>query len=124
MGLRLFPKQAGGAAERSSHRRTVMYSAASVAAGLLLAGVVGYRCAVRLNSSPGRVKLYQVTIGEGASARQIARQLEQNGIIKVRKRFVNRRPQTSYRLTDKGRQVFRDYVACMAAMVEEHSGAA
>ena len=47
--------------------------------------------------------------------------LEQSGIIKVRKRFVNRRPQTSYRLTDKGRQVFRDYVACMARMVEEHS---
>jgi DNA-binding HxlR family transcriptional regulator len=47
--------------------------------------------------------------------------LEQNGVIKVRKRFVNRRPQTSYRLTDKGRLVFRNYVACMARMVEEHS---
>lgn len=48
--------------------------------------------------------------------------LEENGIVKVRKRFVDRRPRTTYRLTKKGRQVFRVYVACMARMVEEHSG--
>lgn len=47
--------------------------------------------------------------------------LEQNGIVKVRKRFVDRRPRTTYRLTRRGKQVFRDYVACMARMVEEHS---
>ncbi|MHC4917003.1 MAG: winged helix-turn-helix domain-containing protein [Planctomycetota bacterium] len=47
--------------------------------------------------------------------------LEQNGLIKVSKKFVGRRPQTSYRLTSKGRQVFRRYVANMAKMVEEFS---
>jgi DNA-binding transcriptional ArsR family regulator len=48
--------------------------------------------------------------------------LEENGIVAVRKRFVDRRPRTTYRLTRKGRKVFSHYVACMARMVEEHSG--
>jgi DNA-binding transcriptional ArsR family regulator len=47
--------------------------------------------------------------------------LEENGIVSVRKRFVRRRPLTTYRLTRKGRQAFRDYVGCMARMVEQHS---
>lgn len=47
--------------------------------------------------------------------------LEEHGIVTVSKRFINRRPRTSYRLTAKGRRLFRDYVACMARMVEEHS---
>ena len=47
--------------------------------------------------------------------------LEQHGIVKVRKRFVGRRPQTSYRLTAKGRQLFREYVAHMAKMVAEYT---
>jgi DNA-binding transcriptional ArsR family regulator len=46
--------------------------------------------------------------------------LEESGIVKVRKRFVDRRPRTTYRLTRKGRQVFREYVACMAKMVEQY----
>lgn len=46
--------------------------------------------------------------------------LEDNGIVKVRKRFINRRPQTSYRLTAKGRKIFREYVECMAKMVAEY----
>jgi len=46
--------------------------------------------------------------------------LEQNGLIKVRKRFVNRRPQSSYRLTPKGRHLFREYIAFMAKVVEEY----
>jgi DNA-binding HxlR family transcriptional regulator len=50
--------------------------------------------------------------------------LEQHGVLKVRKRFVERRPCTSYRLTDKGRALFRGYVEMMARMVREHSGEA
>ncbi len=46
--------------------------------------------------------------------------LEENRIVRVRKRFVDRRPRTTYRLTRKGRQVFRNYVACMASMVEQY----
>ncbi len=47
--------------------------------------------------------------------------LEENGIVRVRKRFVGRRPRTTYRLTNKGRRAFREYLSCMARMVEEHS---
>ena len=47
--------------------------------------------------------------------------LEQNGLLKVQKKFVGRKPQTSYQLTSKGRQVFRGYVASMAKMVAEFS---
>ena len=50
--------------------------------------------------------------------------LEQNGIIKVRKRFIGRRPQTSYQLTGKGRTIFQNYVAQMALMVKAYSGGA
>lgn len=46
--------------------------------------------------------------------------LEQNGVITVRKRFVGRKPQTSYQLTAKGRTIFQSYVAQMALMVKEH----
>ncbi|MHC4663011.1 MAG: winged helix-turn-helix domain-containing protein [Planctomycetota bacterium] len=45
--------------------------------------------------------------------------LEKHGIIKVRKRFVSRKPRTSFRLTDKGREVFREYINQMASMVKE-----
>jgi DNA-binding HxlR family transcriptional regulator len=47
--------------------------------------------------------------------------LEHHGLVAVRKQFVGRRPQTSYRLTARGRGVFRDYVTNMAQMVEEYS---
>ena len=45
--------------------------------------------------------------------------LEDNGIIKVRKAFVDRRPRSSYRLTEKGRRMFREYVECVSQMVEQ-----
>ncbi|TET37963.1 MAG: transcriptional regulator [Planctomycetota bacterium] len=45
--------------------------------------------------------------------------LEKHGIIKVRKRFIAKKPRTSFRLTDKGREVFREYIDMMASMVSE-----
>jgi DNA-binding HxlR family transcriptional regulator len=44
--------------------------------------------------------------------------LEREGIVSMRKRFVGRRPQTTYRLTAKGKEVFKEYVECMANLVE------
>lgn len=38
------------------------------------------------------------------------RKLEEAGYIDVRKTFVGRKPLSSYRLTDKGREAFRRYV--------------
>lgn len=38
------------------------------------------------------------------------RRLEEEGYVEVRKRFVGRKPCTSYRLTRKGRSAFAAYV--------------
>ena len=48
--------------------------------------------------------------------------LEGGGVVKVRKRFIGRKPQTSYQLTARGRTIFQSYVAQMALMVKEHGG--
>ncbi len=39
--------------------------------------------------------------------------LEKAGYIKIKKEFVNRRPHTLLRLTDKGRESFKKYVQSM-----------
>jgi DNA-binding transcriptional ArsR family regulator len=51
------------------------------------------------------------------------RVLEDAGYLTVRKRFVGRRPRTSYRLTDEGRKAFRGYLAKLARLVEESQAA-
>jgi len=38
------------------------------------------------------------------------KRLEEAGYIKVTKRFVDRKPSTSYRLTAKGRSAFKAYI--------------
>jgi len=50
------------------------------------------------------------------------RKLEQAGYIKVEKRFVGRKPQTLYQLTDKGRKAYRNYLDDLAKilMVNNH----
>jgi DNA-binding HxlR family transcriptional regulator len=45
--------------------------------------------------------------------------LEQEGLIKVRKQFVGKVPQTSYELTPRGRQVFRGYVDNLSRLVSQ-----
>ena len=45
------------------------------------------------------------------------RRLEEAGMIQVRKRFVGRRPNTSYKITAKGRKAFADYVHGLAALL-------
>ena len=47
------------------------------------------------------------------------RVLEDAGFLTVRKRFVGRRPRTSYRLTEEGRGAFRAYLAKLARLVRE-----
>ena len=37
--------------------------------------------------------------------------IEKSGFVKVTKEFVNRRPRTTYTVTEKGFRAFRDYVA-------------
>ena len=40
------------------------------------------------------------------------------GYVEERKSFVNRKPQTRYRLTQRGRHAFRDHVRYMQSLIE------
>ena len=45
------------------------------------------------------------------------RRLEEAGMIRSRKRFIARRPNTSYKITAKGGTAFADYVQGLAALL-------
>ena len=45
------------------------------------------------------------------------RKLEQAGYIEVEKRFVGRKPKTLYRLTEKGRKTYRDYLTNLRKII-------
>jgi len=45
--------------------------------------------------------------------------LIENGIITMKKRFINNKPNTTYKLTATGRKIFQEYVRAMAEMVKE-----
>jgi len=47
------------------------------------------------------------------------RKLEDSGYIAVEKRFVARKPQTLYRLTDLGRRALSDYVAHLERLLQQ-----
>ncbi|MBR5993860.1 MAG: transcriptional regulator [Lachnospiraceae bacterium] len=44
--------------------------------------------------------------------------LEGNGVLVVEKTFVNRKPQTTYGLTDEGRAIFREYVDLLDSIIK------
>lgn len=46
------------------------------------------------------------------------RRLEKAAYVEVRKDFVDRKPVTRYRLTDKGREAFRRYVERLEQLLE------
>ena len=45
------------------------------------------------------------------------RTLERAGYLKVEKRFVGRKPQTLYELTDKGKKAYRKYLGNLAKIL-------
>jgi DNA-binding MarR family transcriptional regulator len=47
------------------------------------------------------------------------RKLEEAGYVEIEKSFLNRKPLTRVRLTDSGRQAFKDYLDVMAKLVGE-----
>jgi DNA-binding PadR family transcriptional regulator len=47
--------------------------------------------------------------------------LENNKYMSVKKKFVNRKPKTTYRLTQKGRQAFRHYIDQLEEIVQQFS---
>ena len=45
--------------------------------------------------------------------------LEEKGYVKSKKEFVNRKPQTSYRVTPKGRKAFEEYLKVLEQIVQD-----
>ena len=45
--------------------------------------------------------------------------LEKEGYIKVIKKFVKRRPQTTYKITSKGRKKFLEYITSLEEIIKE-----
>jgi DNA-binding HxlR family transcriptional regulator len=43
--------------------------------------------------------------------------LEEAGYVHAKKRFVERKPQTTYRLTEKGRKALAEYVAALRKLL-------
>lgn len=48
--------------------------------------------------------------------------LEEAGYLEVEKSFRGRRPNTSLRLTERGRQAFREYVSKMRQVIKDFPG--
>lgn len=46
------------------------------------------------------------------------RTLEQAGYVRVEKKFVGRKPQTAYELTDKGIKAYRNYLGKLARILQ------
>lgn len=50
------------------------------------------------------------------------RKLEDAGYVQVEKGFRDRKPVTRYRMTDEGREAFREYVERLGEMVDDGPG--
>ncbi len=46
------------------------------------------------------------------------RTLEQAGYVEVKKRFVGRKPQTTYELTDRGIKAYREYLKTLTKILQ------
>ena len=46
------------------------------------------------------------------------RTLEQAGYVKVEKKFIERKPQTTYELTDKGIKAYREYLKTLTKILQ------
>jgi DNA-binding HxlR family transcriptional regulator len=47
------------------------------------------------------------------------KKLEESEYIKVEKKFVNRKPQSTYQLTSKGKKAFKSYIELMESLVSK-----
>ncbi|WP_247002566.1 winged helix-turn-helix domain-containing protein [Halosolutus gelatinilyticus] len=57
-------------------------------------------------------------VTEGNLASHIAK-LEENECVAVEKRFVDRKPQTTYRLTEKGEDLFESHVRTLENLISD-----
>ncbi len=59
-----------------------------------------------------------LALSDGQIANQI-KQLETVGYVEVKKEFNNRKPRTTYRLTEAGKQNFSDYITYFESIIKE-----
>ncbi|MFB6151681.1 MAG: winged helix-turn-helix domain-containing protein [Haloarculaceae archaeon] len=45
--------------------------------------------------------------------------MEEEGAVAVEKEFVDRRPRTTYELTDEGRELFEDHIETLEALIDD-----
>ena len=60
----------------------------------------------------------RLAVADGALGLHLHK-LEESGYIRSRKRFVGRRPNTTYRLTARGRRAFAGYLKSLAELLED-----
>jgi DNA-binding HxlR family transcriptional regulator len=46
--------------------------------------------------------------------------LEENGLIRVNKQFIGRKPNTSYSITETGADLFRDHIKALENIIKHH----
>lgn len=46
--------------------------------------------------------------------------LEENGLIRVNKQFIGRKPNTSYSITETGAELFRDHIKALEDIIKQH----
>ncbi|MFB6087271.1 MAG: winged helix-turn-helix domain-containing protein [Haloarculaceae archaeon] len=56
-------------------------------------------------------------VTEGNLASHIER-MEEADCVEVNKEFVDRKPRTTYRLTDRGREKFEDHIGTLESLIE------
>lgn len=61
-------------------------------------------------------ELLEVTDGNLASN---LKSLEKEGYISIEKSFIDRKPNTKYRKTDKGRQAFENHLAALENLIKQ-----
>jgi len=46
--------------------------------------------------------------------------LEDRGLIEVKKQFIGRKPNTSYNITEEGKQLFREHLNALEKLIRTH----
>ena len=59
----------------------------------------------------------ELEVTEGNLSSHLGR-MEDAGAVRVEKQFVDRKPQTTYELTDEGRELFEDHVETLESLIE------
>ncbi|MFC7135160.1 MULTISPECIES: winged helix-turn-helix domain-containing protein [Salinibaculum] len=65
---------------------------------------------------PDLTEALDVTEGNLSSHLQ---KMEDAGAVRVEKQFVDRKPQTTYELTDEGREKFEDHIGTLEALIDQ-----